>query len=158
MANFRFHAVCILVWKSTEVCVEIEGYLHALATTALNNVHKLFYISDQGKWSLREVCVATVHSCSHVLRVSFCSVLQFSKKDYECSLRWDIKRLVVHQPAVALEPGRIAIVLMNKPPSPSVSTLPIDDGVRVKVNGFWFLLNWNPIGWSKDVEPSTIVK
>ena len=47
---------------------------------------------------------------------------------------------VVHKPAVALEPGGIVNVLM-KTPSPSASTVSTDDGVRVTVNGFWFVIN-----------------
>ena len=43
-----------------------------------------------------------------------------------------------------------------KLPRPIVSTLSMDVGVRVTVNGFWFLMNCSLIGVSSVVEPSAI--
>ena len=65
----------------------------------------------------------------------------FAHKCYDLVKALLKKKNVVHKPAVALEPGRIVNVLMKTPPSPSASTVSTDDGVRVTVNGFWFVIN-----------------
>ena len=63
----------------------------------------------------------------------------------------------MNKPAVALEPALIVIELMNDP-SPMDSTALTDVGLRVTVNGFWFVLNSSLIGVSREVEPSAILE